>query len=139
MPGAPYKPEGLLPMDAFKNDPNHPGVGMPILPQNATEEERRIYEMNMRNYQQFNQQGGMMAPPGVENQQYPPQGEMMQGTQYQQYQNQQNYQQMPPPNGGMYGPPQGGDSAPPLPPQSGLRPVNLVAAAATIFWTLFKF
>ena len=49
----PYHPEGLLPMEAFMGDKDHQGM-KPINPgAGATPEQRRIYQMNVERYKEF--------------------------------------------------------------------------------------
>jgi len=73
----PYRPEGLMPMEAFRSDPNHPGMQLQDPGPDATPEQRRIFEMNMQRYQEFQNNPGQfqdpsMMPPGTFDAQHMP-------------------------------------------------------------------
>ena len=126
----PYRPEGLLPMEAFKRDPSQGTAPMPPRPgPNATQEQLRIYQMNMENYNQFqNMPAGDMRQPGTypmgpENYPqgapsgmpgyYPPPGDM--------------------PQGGTYSPPPGSGDAPPPPPPAPQSSLTFGSYLASVF------
>lgn len=50
----PYRPEGLLPVEAFRRKPNESKVAEPQASgEGASEEQRRVYEMNLERFRQF--------------------------------------------------------------------------------------
>ena len=66
-----------MPMEAFRSDPNHPGMQLQDPGPDATPEQRRIFEMNMQRYQEFQNNPGQfqdpsMMPPGTFDAQHMP-------------------------------------------------------------------
>ena len=79
----PYHPEGLLPMEAFMGDKDHQGM-KPIDPgADATPEQRRVYQMNVERYKEF--QGNP--------EQYQQQFEQQYNAEYQRQYNEQYHEQ----------------------------------------------
>ena len=87
----PYRPEGLLPMEAFRGDKDHEGMRPEKPGLDASPEQLRVYQMNVKRYEEFQanpDKYNQMPPPGQGG--MPLEGQSEQGQYQQQYQQQYN-------------------------------------------------
>ena len=141
----PYQPEGLMPPEAFRR-PQGEMAPMPQLPENASVEQRRVYEMNLERYQQFqaseqSKMEGEYRPQynGPEGMPPPPIEELNRNVPPASYPS-----DMAPPSDLPMGPapmdsppPIENFQPPPEAPRARIQAVNLVAAAAALISALF--